>query len=271
MERSTFTVARAALQLRNPPRYLTGGEPFALGVDGGAGILALHGFTGSPFEVRALSELLHRNGFGIIAPALAGHATDVDDLESTTSDDYLEAAELAFEEANRRFERVYVVGLSMGGTLGLHLATRNHIVGLVTISTPVFLYPMVNASVPVIEQWLPGLRTPSNFAAWQGNVVGYKSTSIGAVRVVVDVLDRVRPELNKVSTPLLVVHSSRDFTVPVSSARAIHDTVGSADKRLVLIDAGSHLMTVEPNLTLIGQTVVDFLNRLESAACPEGG
>ena len=252
-------------------KYIAGGEPFVLGGDGEAGVIALHGFTGSPFEVRALGEMLHGSGFGVHAPALAGHATEVAHLEATTADDYLAAAERAYDEAARRFARVYVVGLSMGGTLGLHLASRKRIAGLVTISAPVFLYPMVNASVPFIQQLLPGLRTPANFAAWQGNVIGYRSTSIGAVRVVVDVLDRVRPELSKVSAPLLVLHSSRDLTVPVSSAKTIHDTVSSADKRFVLIDAGSHLMTVEPNLALIGTTVVEFLKRLESEACPEGG
>lgn len=258
--------------MHNSGKYLRGGEPFSLDASArGAGVLALHGFTGSPFEVRALGELLHAHGFGVLAPALAGHATDVADLETTTADDYFDEVERAYDEAARNYDRLYVVGLSMGGTLGLHIATRKKVAGIVTISTPVFLYPMVNASVPVIEQWLPGLRTPANFAAWQGNVIGYKSTSIAAVRIVVDVLDRVRPELHKVSAPLLILHSSRDYTVPVSSAQTIHDNVASAVKRLELLEAGSHLLTVEPNLSLIGETVVDFLKQLENQACPEGG
>ena len=250
-------------------RYLEGGEPFSMG-EGGPGVLALHGFTGSPFEVRALSELLYAHGFGIHAPALAGHATDVSDLEGTTVEDYLAEAERAYDEASERFERVYVVGLSMGGTLGLHIATRKPVAGLVTISTPVFLYPIVNASVPVIEQWIPDLRAPANFAAWQGNVVGYKSTSIGAVRVLVDVLDRVRGRLEDIRAPLLVLHSARDYTVPVSSAKTIHETAASSVKRLQVLEEGSHLLTVEPNLSLIGSTVVDFLKTLESER-PEGG
>jgi len=249
--------------------YLEGGEPFALG-SGGAGVLAFHGFTGTPFEVRAISEMLSEHGFGIYAPALAGHATDVSDLEATTADDYFAAAERALDEASARFERVYALGLSMGGTLALHLAASRRLAGIVTISTPVFLYPMVNASVPVIEQWMPGLRAPANFAAWQGNVVGYKSTSIGAVRVLVDVLDRVRLELSKISAPLLVVHSSRDYTVPLASAKTIHETVASEHKQLEVIEAGSHLLTVEPNLSLIAATVVGFLKGLESSHRPEG-
>ena len=250
--------------------YLEGGEPFALG-RGGPGVLAFHGFTGSPFEVRALGELLHRHGFSVFGPALAGHATTASDLEQLTADHYLEEAERAYEAALRDCERMYVVGLSVGGTLALHLAAKNNLPGLVTISTPVFLYPVINASVPVIHQWMPGLRAPANFAAWQGNVIGYKSTSIAAVRVVVDLLDRVRPELECVSAPILVLHSTRDLTVPVASARTIYDTASSTNKRLELIDAGSHLMTVEPNLSLIAPKILDFLKGLEAKACPEGG
>jgi carboxylesterase len=251
-------------------RYLPGGEPFILG-EGGPGVLAMHGFTGSPFEVRAIGEMLHRLGFGVFAPALAGHATAEADLDVTTADDYLEAAEEAYEEASRRFDRLYVLGLSMGGTLALHLAASRPFRGIVTISTPVFLYPMVNMSVPMIEQWIPGLRMPANFAAWQGNVVGYKSTSITAAKVVVDVLDKVRRNLERVTAPLLIVQSTRDLTVPVSSARTIYDSAGSADKRLELVDAGSHLMTVEPNLSLIAGSVAAFLIGLEREARPAGG
>lgn len=238
--------------------------------EGGAGILAFHGFTGSPFEVRALGELLHASGFGVYGAALAGHATDVAELEKATADDYLLQAERAFDEACRRFERVYIVGLSIGGTLGLHLAANKRVAGLVTISAPVFLYPMMRATLPLIEQWLPGLRAPANFAAWQGNVVGYKSTTIGAVNIVLEVLARVRKELGAVKAPLLVMHSVRDLTVPVDSAREIYDRASSEDKRLELIDAGSHLMTIEPNLRLIDALIVDFLKRLESNPCPEG-
>jgi len=114
------------------------------------------------------------------------------------------------------------------------------------------------------------LRAPANFAAWQGNVVGYKSTTIGAVNVILDLLARVRAELEDVQAPLLVVHSARDLTVPVDSAREIYACAASADKRLELIDAGSHLMTIEPNLRLVDAIIVAFLKRLESDACPEG-
>ena len=249
--------------------YIKGGEPFAHG-EGGAGVLAFHGFTGSPFEVRALGDLLREHGFGVLATPIAGHSTHVDDLAKTTADDYVREAERAFDEAAARFERVYVVGLSLGGTLALHLGANRPVAGIVTISAPLFLYPLVRATLPLIEQWLPQLHTPANFAAWQGNVVGYKTMPIGAAKILVEVLNRVRAELEQVRAPLLVIHTTRDLTVPVDSAREIFDRAASEDKALELIDAGSHLMTIEPNLSLIDAIIVDFLKRLETDACPEG-
>jgi carboxylesterase len=252
------------------PAYLKGGEPFTLG-SGGTGVLALHGFTGSPFEVRELGERLHRRGFSVFAPALAGHATNEADLENAGVDDYFGGVERAFDEAARSCERLYVAGLSMGGALGLHLALERKAAGVIAISTPVFLYPTVEFGVPILHQMMPGFRTPANFAAWQGNVVGYRSASIAAVNVVVEVLRRVRARLSQITTPLLVLHSKRDLTAPVASAQEIFDSAAGADKRLEIFDEGAHLLTVEPNLSLIEPTVYAFLADHERRFRPAGG
>ena len=40
-----------------------------------AAVLLLHGFTGSPWEVRPLGESLAARGFHVLAPQLPGHGT----------------------------------------------------------------------------------------------------------------------------------------------------------------------------------------------------
>lgn len=243
--------------------YLAGGEPFSFGPDGGPGALVLHGFTGSPFEVRALGELLHENGFGVIGPALPGHATHESDLAQIGAQDYIDGAERAFEEARRRFSRVYLLGLSLGGALSLYLSTRHTVSGVVCFSTPVFLDPFVAGAVPFLNRFVPTLRTPANFAAWQGNVVGYTTVPVNAAPPVLEVLAMAKDILPKVRAPLLIVQSKADPTSPARNAEYIRDTVGSADVRVVMLDGHDHLITVRPRLQRFAPAVLDFLKGLD--------
>ena len=61
-----------------------GGDKTALFVRGGPrGVLCLHGFTGTPFEVRPLAEALAGRGYTVLAPVLAGHCGTIDELACT--------------------------------------------------------------------------------------------------------------------------------------------------------------------------------------------
>lgn len=247
-------------------KYLPGGEPFAFGPDGGPGVLLLHGFTGSPFEVRALGELLRDLGFGVIGPALAGHATVETDLSSVRADDYIEGAERAFEAARQRFSRVYALGLSLGGALSLYLSTRHPVAGIVCFSTPVFLDPLVAGAVPFLNRFMPTLRTPANFAAWQGNVVGYTTVPVNAAPPVLEVLATVKESLHHVRAPLLIVQSKGDPTSPAANAEYIRAAVSSADARVLMLDGHDHLITVPPRLARFAPAVLEFIMSLEANA-----
>jgi len=95
----------------------------AFAVDGdGPGCLLLHGFTGTPAEMRPLGEHLAERGFAVRAPLLPGHGALVEDLARTTWRDWYATAEESWGELGKRSERRAVVGLSMGALLALHLA-----------------------------------------------------------------------------------------------------------------------------------------------------
>lgn len=243
--------------------YLPGAEPFSLRGQRAA-VLLLHGFSGSVSEIRTLANHLHEAGFSVVAPALAGHGLSPEDLAKATREDFFAAAQAGYDEAAESHERVYIVGLSMGATLGLHLAAYNRVAALVTISAPLFMGPLVSMSVPFLMRWVPQHQVISNYAAWRGEVVGYKSTPLRALGVFLAVLKQVRRELPRVTAPVLVLHSTGDQTVPVSNARFIAAHVSSADKDVRIYPGGRHLLTVPPHLDRVSVDILEFLEAQEA-------
>ena len=242
---------------------MPGAEPFELaGTD--AGVLLMHGFSGSCSEIRALGRTLNEAGYGVLAPALAGHGTSPNDLLNIRPEDFFASADAAYHEVRKRYSRVYVVGLSLGGTLGLHLATRYPLEGVVTISAPVFMSRLVSLSVPVAKRFMPERNVISNYSAWRGEVVGYRTTPISSIGVFMDVLAAVKGELPEVTVPMLVIHSTGDQTVPVANAPYIASRVASAEKAVRVYAGGRHLLTLPPYLEMVQTDVVRFLHSREA-------
>ena len=77
------------------------------------GCLLVHGFTGTPQNVRPLADYLARRGLAVSAPRMPGHGTTVEDLDATGPQDWLGAAEDALAELRRRCSTVFVAGISM--------------------------------------------------------------------------------------------------------------------------------------------------------------
>ena len=245
--------------------YLPGGEPFRFAGDERVALL-LHGFSGSPHAMRALGSVLHREGFTVVAPALPGHGTQASALASITADDYIAAAESWYDELQGPHKRIFVVGLSMGGSLGLHIAANRTVEALVTIATPVFMPKYFENAIPNVSRWLPGMPALTNAAALHGSVVGYPTAPLSAVNVFLEVVERAKSQLDRVRSPLLIVHSAHDPTVPSANARYIYDRVASQKRELEVVDHSYHALTHEPHLARIQDRIVSFLREVDSGA-----
>ena len=85
--------------------------------------------------MRPLADAIALAGFAVELPLLPGHATTPTDLGTKSFSDFVNAVEDAYELLAKRTTAIVVVGLSMGGTLALELATRHHeLAGLVLIN-----------------------------------------------------------------------------------------------------------------------------------------
>src|SRR5262249_39312771 len=126
---------------------------------GTVGCLLLHGFTGTPCEMRPIGERLAARGYAVSAPLLPGHGTRVEDLAPTTWEDWYATALASWQELGAKTAARVVAGLSMGALLALHLAhARPQEVSAVAALAPALeLATQRSAEIARWVRWLPPL------------------------------------------------------------------------------------------------------------------
>jgi carboxylesterase len=107
--------------MRPPPQAFDPALTAPFDVGQGPPCLLLHGFTGTPWELRPLGEALAARGFRAVGIRLPGHGQNAEAMLQGSVHHWRSAAERALDALGAD---VRVVGLSMGALLALDLAAR---------------------------------------------------------------------------------------------------------------------------------------------------
>jgi carboxylesterase len=238
-------------------------SPFDLPGRGRAAALCLHGLTGTPYEVRPLAEAIAAAGIRALGPALPGHNETPERLAATSYRDWLEAARSAFHRLRDDSEKVFVVGLSMGGLLALALAEDEPVDALVTIGTPLVLHQPFACLIPLVKYLMPmspkaqgsDIRDP----AARARHPGYRSMPLNSIHELQRLQRQVRPRLGQVTAPILVAHGAHDRTASPRDAIEIRDCVASETREYLLLAASGHVAPVDFDGPALALAVAEFL------------
>jgi carboxylesterase len=228
-------------------------------------VLLLHGFTGSPKSMKPWGERMAAEGHTVRVPRLPGHGTRWQDMNLTRWEDWYAEADRTFLELQKSCERVFVFGLSMGGSLTLRLAERHgdEISGIVLVNPAVhserpdrFLLPVLQAVVPAF----PGI---SNDIKKPGQDEGaYTKIPLKAAHSLTKLWKAVKDDIALVRQPLLLFRSAEDHVVEASNSRFILDHVSSADRTEVVLPDSFHVATLDNDAETIVAGSIDFVRRL---------
>jgi carboxylesterase len=253
---------------------LKGAEPFSF--DGNdVGVLVLHGFTGSTQSVRDLGVGLHRRyGFSVVAPRLPGHGTSIDDMETTGYLDWVREAETALRDLSSRKRRVFVTGLSMGGTLTLNLAAR--FAKLVDAIAPIAAH--VGTHTEAFAEVLAMDPAPKRISGIGSDIkapgvreLAYEETPVRCLREVAVLIALTKDLMHRIVCPSLIVHAREDHIVPAVNAIQIVNAVRSDDIRLLWLNNSYHVATLDNDKELILERVGGFFAEMATALAVERG
>jgi carboxylesterase len=246
-------------------------RPWTLG-DGPRGVLLIHGFAGTPPELRRLGEALAASGFRCHAPLLPGHGTTPQDLERTSWQDWAAGVAEAFEELSSECDEVVVAGQSMGATLALHLAAHDlRVRAVASLAAPIWLSGPLPPLLPVIQRVVRWHRAGSDVDLWQPDAVeelysyGIRPTrSIDQLRRLCSV---VRNELAEVRAPVFVVHGLRDRSIdPRCATEIARRLVGSEAVELELLPRSGHAISVDVDRERVNTEILQWFERFTPAA-----
>jgi carboxylesterase len=253
-------------------------EPFLLrGAPGRPGVLLIHGFTGTPKEMRWMGEHLQReHGFTCLGIRLSGHATQPKDMMRSRYTDWLASAEDGLDLLSGLAGDIFVAGLSMGGAIALTLAARVPVRGVVAMSTP-FQLPRdwrlgtIRLIAAVRAELVKGTGVPGDgwfdLEAWRQHV-SYPRNPTRAIGELHQLLAEMRAGLSQVRVPVLLMHSRDDRYVPPASMPSIHERLGSPGKRMLWIEGSGHVITEDAQRETVFRAAADFLMAPEHASPP---
>jgi len=239
---------------------MEGAEPFFL-PGGERGVLLIHGFTGSPAEVRLLGDFLHNEGYTVLAPRLSGHGTTVEDMSNTKWPHWYSSVEDAYHILRAMCNNIAVIGLSMGGLLALKLAAEYQVERIVSLSTPIFI-------VDKRLEMLPVYRIFRDFVPKRRKIyadidpkysVGYAATPLSSLSSLLHLIQQVDTLLPTIHAPLLIVQSPHDHTVQPRSAQYIYDKIASDEKTLLWLDKSGHIVTIDIEREKVFSEISEFL------------
>jgi carboxylesterase len=249
----------------------------------GKAVLLVHGMTGAPGEMKVLAKKLHRRGFSVAAPMLAGHGFDEATLLKTGWRDWLGTTRTAFEQLRAEHDEVYVAGICVGGALGVALAAEEPRVSGMAVYSMTYRYDGWNmkrwysAMTPLVQPFarLPLVRRISfeepypfglkderlrdGAANAQGAVIigALDRLPFGSMWEMHDLCEHVDRVGRQVTQPTLIVHAREDDMSDPRNAYRLQRALGGPTA-LYLLDDCYHMVHVDRQRDLVADLTAEF-------------
>jgi len=251
-------------------------------VAGEDAVLLLHGLAASPLEMRFLARALHRAGFSVHAPHIAGYGYGAAASDFSA---WQAGVRAKFENLQREYRSVSVGGLCIGAVLALSLAAEKgrEVAALSLLSTTLqydgwampwyrFLLPL-GYYTPLRHLYEFREREPYGLknealrkriarAARQSafTEVGATSVPMNHIYQAMRLIRHVKRKLADVRAPALVLHAIDDDTASAKSADFVVRHIGSPVVRKIYLDDSYHMVTMDNERELVARETRDFLH-----------
>lgn len=223
-------------------------------------VLLVHGFSGYPGELIRPGTDLYEAGFDCFAPRLPGHGTSGDDFLASKAPDWIGTIYDAYVNLSKSYEKIYLVGHSMGGAIATIISDAFDAERLALLA-PALLVP----AIPVCKLRLFRHFVKRQKVTWKSDpeyqfyyegdenddvFLGSEYWSFTFPPAVWE-LEKIRRQavacLEHLVADTLIISGGLDKTVPQAASRLVIEKGHGKNKHLH-IPAASHFMPYDKDL-----------------------
>ncbi|MBI9047410.1 MAG: alpha/beta fold hydrolase [Anaerolineaceae bacterium] len=255
--------------MMNSKMIIPTAEPFFFS-GGPTACLLIHGFTGTPKEMRWMGEYLNKMGYTTMGIRLTGHATSSEDMIRTKWEDWLGSIEDGLNYLSDIADQIVLVGLSMGGALSLLATARyaNHfpISATIAMAAPHELPDDWRISIlGPISPILPQIKKEDH-SDWFDTQLeeihkSYSTYPSKSILELKELLSELRNQLINISTPVCLMQSKNDRTIPLNSMQYFYDHIPSKFKQMIWVENSGHVITEDLAKNFVFKAANDFIHK----------
>ena len=196
--------------------------------------IIVHGFNGNPDEIGYLDEYLRERGLDTRTVLLDGHGSTKKALRKSSHTSWIGSVESVIIELAQEYKRVNLLGFSMGGLIGICLASLPGMNKIVLINTPVYFW---NLKI-ILSDVVQGLF------GRDFEKIAYYTKSVGTVSAksgidFLRLLAKAKRQLGDIKNQTLIIQCMNDESVHFKSAEYIKKKIGD-NAELRYYDGGCH-------------------------------
>jgi len=272
-ERAGKIISQSSSTILEDPRVLYEKEkeflnqPFYFEGTNSKGILLIHGWTTTPYELRRLGKYLNENGYTVCAPLLRGHGTVPKDLENVKWEDWLEDIENAYRKLKENCNKVYIGGTSIGSCLAIMLAKKYpEISGIILMAMP-YKIRFEKILIAYAKIWIKIKKYnrkyyPPTFGGMNTitRLISYQTYSLASALETFKLVQEARKNISLLDQPVFLIQSLNDHIVTKNSLEKIYDLLGSKIKRKKYIKRAYHTFISDIKNESVFEEILSFLN-----------
>ena len=235
---------------------------YEFNTDSSDGIYIIHGFTNSTYEVKDLALYLSKQGFYTKIENLPGHGTSPEDCNRYKYTDWIEFVEQGVAEMASKCENLFVIGISMGSILAMHLSSLFPLKAAVFASIAIIFQDEFGVRIltPIFHRLIPfrekGYSYPKHIRV-NIKFLGYEVWPMTAVNEMRKLTNVVKPTLHSIKCPSLLIHSDKDKLSLKENINYVYENISSEQKdKLVVHEANHNLFMPSSDQKIIFDKVV---------------